>query len=103
MGNKKIAQQAKEFLYELNNARHEYSFSSADSWIFSEATAKEKEKLESAYYPVLYTRCDPDGLSELAGFFISAVADGAENSKKGTSVVSKDRVFLVAHCLTKLK
>jgi malate synthase len=104
MGNKKIAQQAKEFLYELNNARHEYSFSSTDTWVFTESTAKEKDKLEAAYYPVLFTRCDSEGLPELAGYFTTPLAETEEPAKKtATPSASKDRVFLVAHCLTKLK
>lgn len=103
MGNKKIAQQAKDFLYELNNARHEYSFAGTDTWIFTESTAKEKDKLESLYYPVLFTRCDSEELSGLAAFFTGSVVDTSEVTKKSPSANAKDRVFLVAHCADKLK
>ncbi|EDM35547.1 hypothetical protein PBAL39_07665 [Pedobacter sp. BAL39] len=101
MASKEIAKQAKDFLYELNTARHEYSFSSGDQWTLSQSTAKEKTALEAAFYPVFFTTSNPAELADLTQLIqektgsVSATEQSTENSK--------DRIYLVAHCETKLK
>lgn len=100
MASKEIAQQAKTFLYELNDARHEYSFESTDQWSFNPSTAKEKLALEGRFYPVLFTKCDPADLGDLTSFFNK---DENDSQEKNSKIISKDRIYLVAYCSNKLK
>ncbi|TKC06237.1 hypothetical protein [Pedobacter frigoris] len=101
---REIAQQAKLFQFELNSAKYEYSFSSTDSWIFHQSTASEKLALEQKFYPVLFVKCEYEDLASLAGIFIPAEEGaGKEQNKSQLLANSKDRIYLVAHCDTKLK
>jgi len=102
MASKEILKQAKDFIYELNTARHEYSFSTSEQWTLSQSTAKEKNALEAAYYPVLSitsNSIDLSGLAALVKEKLSNLPATAQSDEQST----KDRIYLVAHCETKLK
>ncbi len=94
-----ISQQAKAFLYELNDARHEYSFSSLDTWTYSQCTAKEKLLLENKFYPVFFRKCDVNDISA----FYKVVAASKSELEPAFEGSSKDKIYVVAHCPTKLK
>ena len=104
MTTKEIAQQAKSFQSELNTAKYEYSFSPTEAWVFNQSTANEKLALEQKFYPVLFLKCDYEDLNGLASIFIGPGEAGSENTGKSELLANaKDRIYLVAHCDTKLK
>lgn len=101
MANKEIEQQAKDFLYELNTARHEYSLSAAEQWTFSQSTEKEKTKLEAIYYPVLFLKSKAVDLSDLTAAIETRC--NITEKERSTPGYLKDRIYFVAYCATKLK
>lgn len=100
MLSKELNAQAKKFLYELNDARHEYSFSTSDQWAITECTASKKATIEKEFYPVLFTECNPDDLPAFASL-VSSLLNKTIEIDVVKSNPSKDRVFLVAYCLNK--
>ncbi|KRT14103.1 hypothetical protein ASU31_21195 [Pedobacter ginsenosidimutans] len=97
--------QAKVFLYELNNTRHEYGFSATEEWTLDLATNNQKKDLENKYYPLLSLTIAPENiigmldlLQEKLGTAVANIRDNL-NPKK----ISKESVNLLAYCTGRLK
>lgn len=102
MTTKDISRQAKVFLYDLKNARHEYSFSKTESWVISQTTTTQKQALENQFYPVLYTQCTSADLAELTELVIAGQNAEDEKFQNTPVATSKEHIYLVAHCATKV-
>lgn len=100
MLSKELNAQAKLFLSELNNARHEYSFAVDDQWAVTECTAVQKTTIEKEFYPVLFTQCKFEELPAFAGL-VSSVMNKIPEINMIKTIPSKERIYLVAYCLNK--
>ncbi|TBO41277.1 hypothetical protein [Pedobacter kyonggii] len=105
MASNDLKVQAKVFLYELNNTKHEYGFSATEEWTLNLATNNQKKDLENKYYPLLSLTIVPENvmgmldlLQEKLGTAVTNIKDNL-NPKK----ISKESVNLLAYCTGRLK
>ncbi|WP_025142877.1 hypothetical protein [Pedobacter jeongneungensis] len=105
MANNDQKVQAKVFLYELNNTRHEYGFSANEEWTLDLATNTQKKDLENKYYPILSLTVAPENimgmldlLEDKLGNAVSNIKDSLDHKK-----ISKESINLLAYCVARLK
>ncbi|WP_316828441.1 hypothetical protein [Pedobacter miscanthi] len=105
MANNDQKVQAKVFLYELNNTRHEYGFTVNEEWTLDLATNAQRKDLENKFYPILSLTVVPEnimGMLDLLegqlGNAVSHIKNSLENKK-----ISKENTNLLAYCVARLK
>lgn|GEM_PF-758279 len=104
MTTNEIAQQAKAFLYELNDARYEYSFSTNETWSYSQCNPKEKLILENKYYPVFFKKLEASDVQAFHQVLNKEKHIPSQSDDAVTEEVnSKGRIYIAAYCLSKLK
>eukprot|EP01012_Entosiphon_sulcatum_P023387 TRINITY_DN2838_c0_g1_i1.p1 TRINITY_DN2838_c0_g1~~TRINITY_DN2838_c0_g1_i1.p1 ORF type:complete len:107 (+),score=10.58 TRINITY_DN2838_c0_g1_i1:444-764(+) len=97
--------QAKVFLYELNNTRHEYGFSVNEEWTLDLATNSQKKELENKYYPLLSIIIAPENIMGMLDLLEDKLQNAVGNIKEhlGTKKISKEYTNLLAYCVARLK
>ncbi|MDQ0966505.1 hypothetical protein QFZ20_001908 [Flavobacterium sp. W4I14] len=97
--------QAKVFLYELNNTRHEYGFSATEGWTLDLATNNQKKDLENKYYPLLSLTIAPENIMETLDLLQDKLGTAVTNIKHSLNPkkISKESVNLLAYCTGRLK
>ncbi|MFA6084890.1 hypothetical protein [Mucilaginibacter sp.] len=82
MNTKTIEYQAREYLFDLNNAANENGFKADEHWKVSLATAAEKAAIERSYYPTISTKVVPEVLPELFRIVKATLSQGLDNLEK---------------------
>lgn len=97
--------QAKVFLYELNNTRHEYGFSANEEWTLDLATNSQKKDLENKYYPLLSITIAPENIMGMLDLLEDKLENAVTNIKNSLSnkKISKESTNLLAYCVVRLK
>ncbi|ARS39279.1 hypothetical protein CA265_06170 [Sphingobacteriaceae bacterium GW460-11-11-14-LB5] len=97
--------QAKDFLYELNNTRHEYGFSANEEWTFDLVTNGQKKDLEDKYYPVLSLNIAPENMVDMLDLLQEKLGKAVDHIKDSLSVKKslKEPAHLLAYCTGRLK
>ncbi len=97
--------QAKVFLYELNNTRHEYGFSANEEWTLDLATNGQKKDLENKYYPLLSITIAPEHIMGMLDLLEDQLENAVGHIKHnlGNKKISKDSTNLLAYCMARLK
>ena len=104
MGTKTVSQNASSFLYELNNAQHEYGFKSVDEWVLDLVTLEKKSSLESMYYPILFLQVPAEDIKEFLALIEKKLSAAVAllNSQLESKAINKD-TYLVAYNPARLK
>jgi hypothetical protein len=100
MNNQNIEYQAREYLFDLNNAARENGFKADEQWKVSLATAEEKTAIEKNYYPTISTKVVPEVLSEMFRIVkatLSQALDNLENSMDAGSLEKQQLQYVVAY------
>lgn len=97
--------QAKVFLYELNNTRHEYGFSAKEEWTLDLATNSQRKVLEHQYYPMLTLTVAPENLMTMLDLLEDKLGNAVGRIKDSLShkKISKESTHLLAYCVARLK
>ena len=98
--------QAKEYIFDLNNAANENGFKADESWKVSLATAAEKAAIEKNYYPVIATKVVPEilpGLYRIVKATLRQGMDNLENSMDVQSLVKSQLYYVVAYNPNRLR
>lgn len=105
MANNDQKVQAKVFLYELNNTRHEYGFSTNEEWTLDLATNTQKKDLENKYYPILSLIVAPENIMAMLDLLEDKLGNAVSNIKDGflQKKISKESINLLAYCVARLK
>jgi hypothetical protein len=105
MANNDPKVQAKVFLYELNNTRHEYGFSATEEWTLALATNNQKKDLEDKYYPLLSLTIAPENIMGMLDLLEEKLGNAVGHIKANltSSKISKESVNLLAYCTGRLK
>ncbi|MGN7988922.1 hypothetical protein ACTJKC_16345 [Pedobacter sp. 22226] len=105
MANNDQKVQAKVFLYELNNTRHEYGFSANEEWTLDLATNTQKKDLENKYYPILSLIVAPENIMAMLDLLEDKLGNAVSNIKDGflQKKISKESINLLAYCVARLK
>jgi hypothetical protein len=105
MANNDPKVQAKVFLYELNNTRHEYGFSATEEWTLDLATNNQKKELENKYYPLLSITIEPENIMGMLDLLEEKLGRAVAHIKSNltSSRISKESVNLLAYCTGRLK
>ncbi|TCD17796.1 hypothetical protein EZ456_22490 [Pedobacter psychrodurus] len=97
--------QAKVFLYELNNTRHEYGFSVNEEWTLDLVTNSQKKDLEDKYYPVLSLSIAPENIVDMLDLLQQKLGNAVNHIKDNLNVKKslKEPANLLAYCTGRLK
>lgn len=105
MVNKDQLAQAKVFLYELNNTRHEYGFSASEEWTLGLLTNSQKKDLEDKYYPVLSLTIAPEDIVGMLDILQQKLGKAVDHIKENLNIKKslKEPANLLAYCTGRLK
>ncbi|GAA4212805.1 hypothetical protein GCM10022289_44130 [Pedobacter jeongneungensis] len=105
MANNDQKVQAKVFLYELNNTRHEYGFSANEEWTLDLATNTQKKDLENKYYPILSLIVAPENIMAMLDLLEDKLGNAVSNIKDSflQKKISKESINLLAYSVARLK
>lgn len=106
MNNQSIEYQAREYLFDLNNAAKENGFKADERWKVSLATAAEKEVIEKNYYPTISTEVVPEVLSEMFRIVkatLSQALDSLEKTLDEKSVTENQLQYVIAYNPNRLR
>ncbi|MBE5322076.1 hypothetical protein IM793_23175 [Pedobacter sp. MR2016-19] len=105
MANNDQKAQAKVFLYELNNTRHEYGFSADEEWTLDLATDSQRKVLEHKYYPMLSLTVVPENIIGMLDLLEDKLGNAVGHIKDSLSrkKISKESTHLLAYCIARLK
>jgi hypothetical protein len=95
-----IEQQAKIFLYDLNNSAKEHWFKTDEIWEVGLATNDERLAMEKKYYPTISVKALPQDLSELFDLIKAdrtLVLPHSERMADVPSITRNNFQYIIAH------
>jgi len=97
---KTIAQEARMYVFDLDNCAKEFGFKADEGWELSLASFEGKRELEKQYYPTISTKGLPEILSPLFNLVkekLIQVKSGIVNSLDTTKADNVQLQYLVAY------
>ena len=95
-----VGQQAKVYLFDLDNCAKEFGFKADEGWELSLASREEKVALEKQYYPTISAKVFPEILAEIFHLVESGlkkVKSGIMNSMDSKNLANRELQYLVAY------
>lgn len=97
---KTAIQQARIYIYELDNCAREFGFKADEGWKLNVLSDAEKVAIEKQYHPVISVKALPEALSELFNLVkdaLSRVKSNITNPMKPESLSARELQYLVAY------